>query len=164
MENLTLSPCIEISFDYVSNSSCFVVCVNHTFQNICFITTLKSQKELKRAQKSQKDFFFKWDNNKCMSIEWSNDQRCKKENVYSMTFWGVVMGVLGVLGASVWGYMWFWAGNASIFFCSTWKPLSNCDFSSTVVDVVCSLVYKDHDNDGATIGKSGPARTCSLAE
>ena len=40
-----------------------------------------------------------------MSIERSNDQRCKKENVYSMTFLGVVMGVLGVLGASVGGYM-----------------------------------------------------------
>ena len=83
------------------------------------------------------------------------------------TVWlGVVMGVLGGNGGDGWGYMWFWVGNASIFFCSTWKPLSNCDFSSTVVvvDVVCSLVYKDHDNDGATIGKSGPARTCSMAE
>jgi len=59
-ENLTLSPYIDISFQYFSISfSCFAVFVNQTFQNICFIKTsfqtLKSPKELKRAQKSSKE-------------------------------------------------------------------------------------------------------------
>ena len=67
-----------------------------------------SSKEPKKSQKSLKEpirFFLKWNDNQCMSIERHNDQRCKKENVYSMTFWGVVMGVLGGIGGDGWGYM-----------------------------------------------------------
>ena len=71
---------------------------------------------------------------------------------------GIFRGTGGVSGDTC-----NWVGKRE-YFCSTWKPLSNCDFSSTVVvDVI--VVYKDHDDDdGATIGKSRPCLHRPLEE